>query len=30
MTATLEPTVESGTTPTFDSLNPANGDVVGT
>ncbi|KQV74278.1 aldehyde dehydrogenase [Aeromicrobium sp. Root344] len=30
MTAILEPTVESGTTPTFDSLNPANGDVVGT
>lgn len=30
MTATLEPTVESGTTATFDSLNPANGDLVGT
>jgi acyl-CoA reductase-like NAD-dependent aldehyde dehydrogenase len=30
MTATLEPTVETGATPTFDSLNPANGDLVGT
>lgn len=28
MTATLEPTTESGPTPTFDSLNPANGDIV--
>ncbi|MGA9715936.1 MAG: aldehyde dehydrogenase family protein [Aeromicrobium sp.] len=31
MTATLEPTTDTGApTPTFDSLNPANGDVVGT
>ena len=30
MTATLEPTARGGTTETFDSLNPANGDVVGT
>lgn len=30
MTATLEPTAEAGTAETFDSLNPANGDVVGT
>jgi aldehyde dehydrogenase (NAD+) len=31
MTATLEPTADTGApTPTFDSLNPANGDVVGT
>ena len=31
MTATLEPTTDTGApTPTFDSLNPATGDVVGT
>ncbi len=30
MTATLQPTVETGAAPTFESLNPANGDVVGT
>ncbi|MEJ7634583.1 aldehyde dehydrogenase family protein [Aeromicrobium sp.] len=29
MTATLEPTVESGTAATFESLNPSNGDLVG-
>jgi acyl-CoA reductase-like NAD-dependent aldehyde dehydrogenase len=30
MSTTLEPTAADGTTQTFDSLDPVNGDVVGT